>query len=405
MESILRDVIVSHFNDNHLYAECQHGFRKRRSCITQLLEVIEDLTQILDSKEPIDIVYLDFRKAFDTVPHERLLNKLQAYGIVGNVSRWIRQFLIGRCQSVHVGKEKSQKASVKSGIPQGSILGPILFTIFINDLPNCVLSTCKIFADDTKIFNTTDNHKILQNDLTNLQEWSDLWNLYFNIEKCKVLHIGNNNPCVDYTMKCKDTTFRLQECREEKDLGVTFDRTMLFDSHIQKSINKANQMIGLIKRTFCYLTSDIFVKLYKALVRPHLEYGNIIWYPHLKRQSSAIEKVQRRATRLLRECRGMSYTERLRYLNLHSLKGRRIRGDLIETYKLYNGLTDLEWSKFFSQSGYESTRRSDGKIFIQHCNTNTRKFVFSNRVATNWNNLPSNTKNAPTTNSFKNLLD
>ena len=128
----------------------------------------------------------------------------------------------------------------------------------------------------------------------------------------------------------------LQKCEEEKDLGVIFDKDLSFDTHIQKSINKANQMIGLIKRSFSYLNKDTFLKLYKAMVRPHLEYGNVIWYPRLKRQSIAIERVQRRATSLLQECTHMSYTDRLNYLHLHSLKGRRIRGDLIEVYKIFH---------------------------------------------------------------------
>ena len=206
-------------------------------------------------------------------------------------------------------------------------------------------------------------------------------------------------------MRLNDSDIKIQSCEEEKDLGIIFDKTLLFDTHVQKSIDKANQMVGLIKRTFCYLTKDTFIKLYKALVRPHLEYGNMIWCPRLKRQSIAVEKVQRRATKLLKECKNMTYPERLQYLNLFSLKGRRLRGDMIETYKIYHRETDLVWDTFFTSANYTSTRRSDGKIFVKHSNTNIRKFVFSNRVVTNWNYLSSEIKNAPNTNLFKNLLD
>jgi hypothetical protein len=405
MESLVRDVIVSHFNDNKLYATCQHGFRAKRSCGTQLLEVMEDITKMLDDKNQVDIVYLDFRKAFDSVPHERLLVKMEAYGIVGPILRWVREFLSGRIQRVRVGVVVSSSAKVLSGIPQGSILGPILFTIFINDLPQCIQSTCKIFADDTKIYGAASNSSIIQGDIDNLQFWTEKWNLYFNVDKCKVMHMGAVNPRNRYTMTLNGDVRQIQTVDEEKDLGVTFDSKLVFDAHIHNSISKANKMIGLIKRTFLYLNKDIFTKLYKALVRPHVEYGNIIWSPYLKRQSVAIERVQRRATKILKECKEMSYAQRLNYFNMHSLKGRRIRGDLIETYKIFNNCNDLSWDFFFSAPTCNVTRQSDGKIYIKQYRTNLRKFVFSNRVATNWNSLPTNLKHAPTINNFKNHLD
>jgi len=143
LESFVRDAIVNHMNDYDLYFEGQHGFRKRRSCVTQLLEVMEILTDCLEAGNPIDIVYLDFKKAFDSVPHQRLLVKLNLYGIEGNVYKWIESFRTGRTQRVRVGRERSNCTEVLSGIPQGSILGPILFTIFINDISKDVQSFCK----------------------------------------------------------------------------------------------------------------------------------------------------------------------------------------------------------------------------------------------------------------------
>ena len=152
LESIIRDVIVDHMTLGKLYTECQHGFRQHRSCITQLLQVMNYFTNLLDKGENIDIIYLDFRKAFDSVPHERLLIKLQYYGITGKLLAWIRDFLKDRKQLVRVGNDYSKYTDVLSGIPQGSILGPVLFTIFINDLPQKINSFCKIVADDTKIY-------------------------------------------------------------------------------------------------------------------------------------------------------------------------------------------------------------------------------------------------------------
>ena len=150
MESIIRDNIVKFFSDNNLYSECQHGFRSKRSGVTQLIEVIEYFANTLDKGDSLDVVYLDFSKAFDSVPHERLLIKLSAYGIEDKLLQWIKSFLSQRTQRVRVGKSYSEEARVLSGIPQGSILGPVLFTIFINDLPDNINNDCKIYADDTK---------------------------------------------------------------------------------------------------------------------------------------------------------------------------------------------------------------------------------------------------------------
>ena len=405
LESIIRDAVVAHFTDNHLYSDCQHGFRKQRSCVTQLLEVMEDITLLLDKNQEIDILYLDFKKAFDTVPHERLLRKLSAYGISGVLGKWIRNFLSYRTQHVRIGSEKSSKSNVLSGIPQGSILGPVLFTIFINDLPESVLSTCKVFADDTKLYNNNllnSNH--MQNDIFELQKWSNKWDLHFNVSKCGVLHIGNNHINCKYFMVLNNIMEEIKIVKEERDLGVVFDGSLSFDSHIHKIVCKANQMLGIIKRAFDFLDKEIFLKLYKSFVRPHLEYANTVWCPYLKRQSVLIEKVQRRATKLLKECQNLSYAERLKYLKLHSLKGRRVRGDLIQAYKIINGVDDIDANTFFSFVN-SNTRNSDLKIFIQHCRTNKRKFFFSNRVAKNWNALPVHIKSAHNTNSFKNQVD
>ena len=347
LESLIRDVIVEYMSGYKLYLDCQHGFRQKRSCITQLLEVMEDLTNMIENRNTIDIIYLDFRKAFDTVPHERLLLKLKSYGISGNLLIWIKQFLNDRTQKVKVGKEFSKEKNVISGIPQGSVLGPVLFTIFINDLPEVINSTCKIFADDTKLYDSSLQSDSIQVDLIHIQEWSHTWQLYFNTEKCKVLHMGKNNPKKQYMMQQDNNLMAVNTCLTEKDLGVTFDGGLDFDIHISAAINKANQMLGIIRRCFRYLDNRSFLNLYKAMVRPHLEYGNIIWYPLWKRQSSAIEKVQRRATKMIPQLKTLSYQCRMETLGLPSLKARRTRGDLIQAYKIFNRIDDLDFNSFF----------------------------------------------------------
>ena len=405
MEQFIRDSIVDHMTENNLYSECQHGFRKKRSCVTQLIEVHETLTEMIDDGKSMDIIYLDFKKAFDSIPHERLLLKMKAYGITGKTLQWVRSFLSNRQQRVRVGNDYSSKSKVTSGIPQGSILGPVLFTIFINDLPEAIEVNCKVFADDTKIYDSSKNHAKIQNDLYKMQKWTETWNLYFNVAKCKVMYMGKKNPRIEYYMQIEKEKQKLDPCEEEKDLGITFDPKLNFDSHISNITKKANQMLGIIKRTFTFIDKHTFLKLYKALVRSHLEYGNVIWSPIFKRQSVQIESIQRRATKLVPECRDMTYDKRLRYLKLYSLKGRRDRGDLIQTYKIFKGIDDINPENIFSLATYKATRNQGNKIRLRHCKTDIRKYSFSHRIVERWNTLPKEIKEAPSVNAFKNRLD
>ena len=203
MESIVRDEIVSHLMKNNLITDAQHGFVPGRDCMTQLLECIEDWTRRLESSKAFDVIYTDFSKAFDSVPHERLFLKLEAMGIKGDVLYWIKSFLRGRTQCVNVDGTKSTWRDVLSGIPQGSVIGPILFVIFINDMPSEVKHNfCKLFADDCKLYGNVklDEENSMQLDLTNLVDWSKRWQQPFNAKKCKAMHLGSNYPKLAYQM-------------------------------------------------------------------------------------------------------------------------------------------------------------------------------------------------------------
>ena len=405
LESFIRDSIINHMDELHLFSDCQHGFRRRRSCVTQLLEVMEHLTNFFDEGEAVDIIYFDFRKAFDSVPHQRLIAKLKSYGITGNIVNWISDFLTGRTQRVRVDNEFSNSAHVLSGIPQGSILGPILFTVFINDISDNIQSLCHIFADDTKIFNTVNNQNVLQADINRLVEWTEVWDLHFNNDKCKVMHLGRNNVNNRYFMTDGNGINKdISTCTQEKDLGVIFDQHLSFETHIQTAINKANKVLGIIKRTFTHMDSDTFLRLYKTMVRPHLEYGNAVWGPHHIGLSQDMERVQRRATRLVPACNGMSYEERLRFLDLFSLKYRRFRGDLIQTFKILNKVDDINPHDFYDFN-QGVTRHADHKLYIKRCRLNVRKYSFAFRTAKAWNALTIRTRRARSVDVFKRLLD
>ena len=406
-ETLIRDHIIKHMDSEDLFSNRQFGFMGGRSTSLQLLRVLEDWTKILDEGGLIDCIYMDFMKAFDKVPHRRLLEKIKSYGIKGQIYEWITAFLRDRKQRVNVNGSKSDWSEVLSGIPQGSVLGPLLFVIYINDLPDMSThSTTYLFADDTKIYNrinSIEDCTELQRDVTGLEEWSNEWLLRFHPEKCKVLRIGRNHPEFDYQLH----NTILEEVEEEKDIGVVVDDQLRFHKHISEKVTKANNVMGIIRRSFTHLNEEIFLKLYKALVRPHLEYAAVVWSPTYKKYIKSIESVQRRATKQIPGMSDLSYEERLQKLRLPTLVYRRARGDMIDTYKILQGIYDNKVSSLFTrhETARTQTRGHSKKLFKSHSKLNLRKHFFTNRVINLWNNLPEKVVSAPSLNSFKNRLD
>ena len=407
MEKIVRNELIEYMENNNLFSVHQHGFRSGRSCVTQLIEVIEKWTEETDNRNSVDVIYLDFQKAFDTVPHQRLLKKLAAYGIHGHLYSWIEDFLKERKQKVVLNGEESSWATVSSGIPQGSVLGPTLFLIYINDLPEVVDSVIKLFADDTKLYNrvnTVTDMEYLQKDLDNLVKWSADRQLRFNSSKCHHLHIGRETGFI-YTME-EDGSRRttVSEVKQEKDLGVLIDKDLKFQHHIAESVKKANRKLGLIRRSFSCLDKEIFTNLYKSIVRPNLEYGCTIWSVIYKKEAITLENVQRRATKLVSSIRHLTYSERLRALGIPTLQYRRLRADMIEVFKIFSGIDIIDRDIFPAPTSY-ITRGHSRKIQKKHSRTNIRKYSFSQRVVSAWNSLPEDVVTAKTLNAFKNKLN
>ena len=239
LETLIRKVFMEHFNRNALLSPHQHGFVVGKSCTTHLLEVIDEWTRVLDDGGTIDAIYMDFMKAFDTVPHQRLLTKLEAYGIQGNVHAWIKAFLLGRRQRVYVNGQQSNWCEVSSGIPQGSVLGPCLFLAYINDLPSTVQSHIKLFADDTKLYVRSDlpgSCQQLQNDLSLLESWAEKRQLLFHPDKCTVLKVGRVQSAFEYRMGKEDDPVLLNESQVGRDLGVLVDARFTFKDHISQAV-------------------------------------------------------------------------------------------------------------------------------------------------------------------------
>jgi hypothetical protein len=412
-EQLIREHIMKHMKKNKLFTNKQFGFINGRATGLQLIKVLNEWTEALERNNYVDCIYMDFQKAFDTVPHNRLLLKLAAYGISDQIKGWVQNFLLNRRQQVRVNDITSDWNRVGSGIPQGSVIGPMLFVIYINDMPSKLTSSCYLFADDTKIFRSIENEnsrKCLQEDLNKLGKWSDEWLLKFHPKKCISMSVGNKTqPTYNYNLPSGNENHSLQWVQEVKDIGVIIDDKLNFDIHINSKINKANSILGLIRRSYKYLDTDTFIPLYKAMVRTHFDYAATIWSPCTLKHRDIIERVQRRATKQLPKMANLEYSERLKQLGLPTLAYRRQRGDMIEAYKIANNKYDkevcqdiLNMRENWQQSGL---RGHNHTLTHERHKNKKRKHFFTQRIVRVWNSLPYTLVNAPSLNIFKNNLD
>lgn len=411
MESIIKDNITEHLNYNNLIKSSQHGFMNNKSCTTNLLEFLEFVSKAVDEGQPVDIIYLDFAKAFDKVPHRRLILKLKSHGVSGDLLRWIQDWLSDRKQRVVLNGNCSTWKKVVSGVPQGSVLGPLLFIIYINDidLETAELNVITKFADDTKGAKTvvTDSDRVtLQSVLNKLCEWGNKWGMQFNETKCKVLHCGKNNPKFSYKMN----DVLLASVSEEKDLGLIIQENLQTSHQCASSANKANFMLGQISRAFHYRDKNTFLTLYKQRVRPLLEFSTPVWRPWLKSDIDILEQVQKRAIGMISGLKSDTYSGKLRELNLMSLEERRERADMISTFKILNGFDRVNYSTWFtkvSEMSHRLTRQSAdcNRLSTPISNLELRKNFFSVRVVSKWNSLPEIIKNSKTVFTFKDSYD
>lgn len=408
LEGLIRFKLVDHLEKSDVLSGSQHGFMAGRSCMTNLLETFENWTTALDEGHGLDVLFLDYRKAFDTVSHRRLIEKLREYGVDGKLLEWIRDFLTMRKSRVGVHGSFSRWREVLSGVPQGSVLGPLLFLIFVNDLPEWIKCSLKMFADDTKIWariRSKQDSCVLQADLDNLMRWSDEWMMKFNCEKCKVMHIGHDLD-TEYYMTASGITTKLDVITEERDLGIIIANNLKPSLQCSKAAAKAMSVLGMIARHFGRLDRQDFLLLYKTYVRPHLEYCVQVWSPHLVKDIETLEQVQRRATKLVDGIKKYSYEKRLKYLGLTTLYQRRKRGDMIEVYKLLTNKERIDSGQFFQRASMDHGLRGHSlKLYTKRARLESRRNFFSIRVIREWNALPQTVIDATTVNSFKNRLD
>ncbi|KAL8621234.1 hypothetical protein ACOMHN_018535 [Nucella lapillus] len=300
LEHIIVHATMSHLEHNKILCPQQHGFRKQRSCETQLIELADELISNMASGQRTDILVLDFAKAFDKVNHSLLSHKLHRYGVRGKINKWIANFLAKRRQAVVVEGAQSDLIDVKSGVPQGSVLGPCLFLVFINDLPDKLTSKTRMFANDTAIYRTIasqKDHDDLQGDIERLQVWEQQWEMAFNPGKCSTIKVTRCKSTISDKYQMHGHT--LATVQSALYLGVTLRTDLEWAEHIDSITKKASRALGFLRQNLKVAYNKLIEKAYLTFVRPLLEYSSLVWDPHKIGCIKKIENIQRRAARFV----------------------------------------------------------------------------------------------------------
>ena len=349
-ERVIRKKLVEHLETNNLLSNNQHGFRKGRSCLTHLLKHIDSVIHSILEGNEHDVVYLDFAKAFDKVDHEILVRKLQIFGISGKLLAWIKDFLLNRKQFVTVGGFHSFLALVLSGVPQGSVLGPILFLIYIDDLRNCLAgSSSGSFADDTRLSKTItccNDVKILQEDLLNVINWAASNNMDLHENKFELLSYRSPKSTLlqelPFTAEWQQYNTSsgqvILPCKMVKDLGVHLSPDLKWTTQVTEAVQSANKMANWVTSVFSDRSKVVMLTLFKSMVRSRLEYSCPVWNPPLLSDIRKLESTQRAFTRHITGCKGLNYWQRLKFLDLMSLQRRRERYVILHIWKILKGI-------------------------------------------------------------------
>ena len=409
MEHILCTHIRGHLDRHGILSKFQHGFRGGFSCETQLMTTLHDLFSSRDQGKQIDIGILDFSKAFDKVPHRRLMQKLGIYGVVGPVHTWIEAFLRNRTQSVIVDGSRSTTSPVTSGVPQGSVLGPLLFLLFINDLPLVLdpSTKCRLFADDCLVYreinNTLDQVK-LQEDLNALEKWSHQWGMRFNAKKCNIMTIARGKPLQKMYQLDNTILDHVSSCAY---LGVTISENLSWEEHTNITSKKANSRLGFMKRNLKGSPQSLKKMAYVSIIRSAMEYSAATWDPHLKKHKDSLERIQRRAARWICHDYGMtsSVTKMLEDLGLSTLEDRRRTARLTLMYKVIHGMVGVPPDELDLCPADTRTRSSHcWKLHHHRATTSEHRHSFTTRTIPEWNRLPACAAEAGSVNEFKSQL-
>jgi len=399
LERLFYNQILSYCQDHNILHDSQHGFLQGRSCLTNLLCTYDEVTSFVDAGIPCDVIFLDFSKAFDSVDHSILIKKLESSGFPVQIIAWISSYLSERRQRVSLRGSYSPWVPVLAGVPQGSVLGPLLFNIYMADLPPHLSAGNSSYADDFKLFGPSFD-STLQESLNYLFSWAKRNKLSLNPSKCVVLHFGHNNPCKKYFLGGN----QLSSPSSHRDLGVIIDNKLKFDLHVNSAVNSATRKAHYVLKKFTHHDTNLFSLLYKTFIRPGLEYCSQICRPYHSTHFSKLENCQRRLTKWCFPIRHLPYLERLAVLGLPTVRDRLDRGDAILTYQLLTRSLDISSSRILTRN-YSYTRGHSFKLLGSTARLNCRQHFFSERTVVPWNGLSEFIVSAVSLNCFKTRYD
>lgn len=395
---LLEHIISKHINhyleENNLLYKHQHGFRQGLSTVTQLLECTHEFASVINERGQVDVICMDFSKAFDRVPHDKLLEKLRKLGLNRSLLSWIRSYLSNRMQYVCYNNVCSPPLAVYSGVPQGSVLGPLLFLVYINDIASNLPSSVhvKLFADDCMLFSkitTVQDQELLNESLGVISSWCATWGMVINFNKTVFCSITNKKKVLDFRYTIGST--ELAKVDEFKYLGVIFCNTLRWNSHVDYICARAYQKLAFLRRHLRHANRDVRLTAYKSYVRPILEYASCVWDPYRRKQVTQIERIENLALRFIfSEYRRTSSVTAMRAeARLDRLENRRKISRLKELYIIANGLTKIDPETYLLPSTSRSRRTSNTKAISPYQYKNdVFKYSFFCRTIIEWNALP-----------------
>ena len=399
---------MSHYSENKILTPVQHGLRLKHSCESQLLITTDEFIQNFESKTQTDVVVLDISKAFDVVPHQRLLHTLNHFGIRGTTLNWIKTFLTNKTQKVVVDGSSSESARVRFDVPQGTVLGPLLFFTYINDLPSTVSSQVRLFADECLLYRPIKcraDQEQLQRDLSALQDWADRWGMCFNPSKCSVLRVSRpkyKNLEFEYTLKGET----LVNVSSTPYLDVCLSETLEWEAHINRITSKANSTLGFLRRNLKACPPKLSETAYFSLVRSSLKYSSAVWDPFRQKYIDKLEKNQRSAARIVTQNyrQTTSVTSLIQNLGWTDLKTRRKNSRLVSMFKILNELVEIPINDRLIPTD-RRTRGGHNQAYKHlRANTTLGQNSFWHRTIPDWNSLPAPAIQSKTAAAFKNQL-
>ena len=397
---------MAHYDSFRVLTDKQYGFRSKRSCESQLILTVNDLAQCLDNRSQMDMAIMDFSKAFDSVPHNRLLSKLNHYGIRNRTLSWISNFLQHRSQRVVVGGEHSAWTDVVSGVPQGTVLGPLLFLTYINDLPDKLNSSVRLFADDCVLYHEIRNkHDAdeLQRDLDTLVKWEKDWQLAFNPTKCHIMRLTHSRSPKEYRYRLGESI--LSEVSGHPYLGIHISSDLSWNAHVDQIHAKASRTLGFLMRNLISCPKHVKESAYKTLVRPLLEYSSAAWDPYTQGLIYRIEGVQRRAARFVcNDFRSRSegcVSEMINQLQWPSLETRRRVHRVTVLQQARLGHLSMPVHELLHPVRRLSRHVHSQAYAVPAANKNCYKFSYIPRTIVDWNSLPDHIVNIDTIDRFK----